>query len=406
MRVASWQSDPLHRHELRWWDGERWTGHVSDAGVNGDDPVQMDGTTPAPAVTSPVVALQPHRHWSHRTEMSTTRRRAMLAALAVLVVGVAGVIVYSSNRGDDAGVTVMRSRATDRTDVSPVTTLPPTVLATTETLTTAAPTSAATTTTTVVPETTTTAPPPTTPPSPVIAVATVDDLVAAVPQQADLPLGLALSGDPPDTAPLPSTGLGAGYCGGDSAVQRAWNAAATAIVYSADYLTSPEPGYLTIDFYAFATPEDASLFMSLTTSQETSCLGGFEYQLPEGDGPNAYSGFTGDYGQDAVWDMSETLYYAPTGVAGAEEAFQTARIYQATTRYRGTAYSSTETDVTQYERHGRIVMVFDLYGECCLTGYNDIDPSLDYEPITPELLFWADSLRPGIVERLQARGVL
>jgi hypothetical protein len=221
-----------------------------------------------------------------------------------------------------------------------------------------------------------------------------------------MPLGLALSGDPLDTAPLPSSGLGTGYCGGDSAVQRARNAAATAIVHSAEYLTSPESGYLTIDFYAFATPEDASQFMSLTTSQETSCLSGFEYQLPEGDGPNAYSGFAGDYGQDAVWDMIETLYYAPTGVAGAEEAFQTAGIYQATTRYRGTAYSSTETDVTQYERHGRIVMVFNLYGECCLTGYNDIDPSLDYEPTTPELLIWADGLRPGIVERLQARGVL
>ena len=28
-----WQSDPSGRHELRYWDGTRWTEHVSDAGV-------------------------------------------------------------------------------------------------------------------------------------------------------------------------------------------------------------------------------------------------------------------------------------------------------------------------------------------------------------------------------------
>jgi hypothetical protein len=87
----------------------------------------MAGTIPAPAVTSPaatapVVALQPHRHWPPRTALSTTLRRAVLAAVAVLVVGVAGVIVYSSNRGDDSTVTVIRSGAADSTDVSPVTT--------------------------------------------------------------------------------------------------------------------------------------------------------------------------------------------------------------------------------------------------------------------------------------------
>lgn len=32
---ASWAPDPYGRHELRYWDGSRWTEHVSDAGVSG-----------------------------------------------------------------------------------------------------------------------------------------------------------------------------------------------------------------------------------------------------------------------------------------------------------------------------------------------------------------------------------
>jgi hypothetical protein len=347
MRLASWQSDPLHRHEPR---------------------------------------------------------RMARAAVLVLVVGVAGVIALNSSGGGDSGVVAVRSESADNAE-SARTTLP----ATTPTTTTSAPSA---TTTTVVPETsttvattTTTPPPQTTSPPPAIAVATIDDLVAALPGQADMPLGLAPSGQPPDTAPIPASGLGAGYCGGDSAVQRAWNAAVMAIV-TAEYLTSPAPGYLSVDLYAFATPENASLFMSLTASQETSCLGGFQYQLPEGDGPNDYDGFAGDFGLDAVWDMIDTLYYSPTTVFGAEEAFQMAAFYQSTTRYRGTTYATTSTEVTQYERHGRIVMVFNLFGECCQSGFEDIDPSLDYQPTTPELLSWVDSVRPGMIQRLQSLGVL
>ncbi len=36
---ASWMADPRGRYELRWWDGSRWTEHVFDRGVAGQDPV-------------------------------------------------------------------------------------------------------------------------------------------------------------------------------------------------------------------------------------------------------------------------------------------------------------------------------------------------------------------------------
>lgn len=36
---AQWASDPYGRHQLRYWDGQRWTEHVSDSGTGGSDPV-------------------------------------------------------------------------------------------------------------------------------------------------------------------------------------------------------------------------------------------------------------------------------------------------------------------------------------------------------------------------------
>ena len=36
---AQWAPDPTRRHELRLWDGRAWTGHVSDRGASGWDPL-------------------------------------------------------------------------------------------------------------------------------------------------------------------------------------------------------------------------------------------------------------------------------------------------------------------------------------------------------------------------------
>jgi hypothetical protein len=35
---AQWYTDPSERHEFRYWDGSRWTEHVSDRGVSSTDP--------------------------------------------------------------------------------------------------------------------------------------------------------------------------------------------------------------------------------------------------------------------------------------------------------------------------------------------------------------------------------
>jgi Protein of unknown function (DUF2510) len=36
---ARWAPDPTRRHEFRLWDGQRWTGDVSDGGIAGSDPL-------------------------------------------------------------------------------------------------------------------------------------------------------------------------------------------------------------------------------------------------------------------------------------------------------------------------------------------------------------------------------
>jgi hypothetical protein len=55
---AAWQPDPTGKHDHRWWDGERWTEHVADAGQASVDPLETplpppSGEAPAgPADTS------------------------------------------------------------------------------------------------------------------------------------------------------------------------------------------------------------------------------------------------------------------------------------------------------------------------------------------------------------------
>ncbi len=36
---ARWAQDPTRRHELRLWNGQRWTADVSDGGIAGVDPL-------------------------------------------------------------------------------------------------------------------------------------------------------------------------------------------------------------------------------------------------------------------------------------------------------------------------------------------------------------------------------
>lgn len=47
MTAAGWHPDPSGRHQFRWWDGNRWTDQVADAGVVATDPLEPAAATPA-----------------------------------------------------------------------------------------------------------------------------------------------------------------------------------------------------------------------------------------------------------------------------------------------------------------------------------------------------------------------
>jgi hypothetical protein len=51
---AAWHPDPSGKHDHRWWDGERWTEHVADAGQASVDP--LDAAPPAPGGGAPAPA--------------------------------------------------------------------------------------------------------------------------------------------------------------------------------------------------------------------------------------------------------------------------------------------------------------------------------------------------------------
>ncbi len=55
--LAGWHKDPSGRHELRFWDGDRWTEHVVDEGFPGLDHPTRSGRPPAGVTPTPAPAL-------------------------------------------------------------------------------------------------------------------------------------------------------------------------------------------------------------------------------------------------------------------------------------------------------------------------------------------------------------
>ncbi|HEY8546157.1 MAG TPA: DUF2510 domain-containing protein [Acidimicrobiales bacterium] len=102
--APGWYPDPTGRHERRYWSGIRWSRHVDDGGVRGEDPI--DGTGPVPSVpldeawsggtpsrsTARVPAVPPSR----------SRRPVHVAVAAFAVVGLFGAGYLLLGGGGDA----------------------------------------------------------------------------------------------------------------------------------------------------------------------------------------------------------------------------------------------------------------------------------------------------------------
>lgn len=151
----AWYPDPTGVHEHRWWDGQRWTDHVSDAGRAGRDPLPdagggppgptgADGPPPAPgsverdpfggwplpvalaalvASSSPVVGLAVgglalamavtarRRRAASGLAARGTHTAALVVAALALVVGLASTAMAWLVASDETGFLAREQRA-------------------------------------------------------------------------------------------------------------------------------------------------------------------------------------------------------------------------------------------------------------------------------------------------------
>src|SRR3954469_9404160 len=109
---AGWYADPTGRSEHRYWDGSRWTEHVSNRGLAGIDPIDAYGTPIDPTV-SPLrpapIATQPTG--DVRTGLRAVPWWAWGVGVAVLLFVVAAVALL---RPTDDGSEVTTSTAVTR----------------------------------------------------------------------------------------------------------------------------------------------------------------------------------------------------------------------------------------------------------------------------------------------------
>jgi len=56
MTAAAWLPDPTSKHELRYWNGDAWTEHVADDGVQATDPTPDGAAAPATPAAAPTTA--------------------------------------------------------------------------------------------------------------------------------------------------------------------------------------------------------------------------------------------------------------------------------------------------------------------------------------------------------------
>jgi hypothetical protein len=89
---AAWQPDPTGRYEYRYWDGTRWTDHVSRGGTRATDAVGSAGTGPPRFAASPAAPAD-----GTSAGAFTGGALAGLIVAAVFTFGLVGIIVGGIN---------------------------------------------------------------------------------------------------------------------------------------------------------------------------------------------------------------------------------------------------------------------------------------------------------------------
>ena len=257
---------------------------------------------------------------------------------------------------------------------------------------TAAGTPAESTTTTAAPTTTTAAP-----------VATEAGLFAAIPSATELPPGWSDQGLEISNELFPNSGNGFGYCGGDNTDSRAETAGVLAHALKGSLVTDKSM-YGSVSLYAFGTEDDAQAFMDATEEAVSSC-GYVEYEAPEfvedrdeETTDYRFDGFSGDFEPDEMWEIRETTSLGSAAAEDADSAFFIARETNFLAWQSGEGYGITRAYISQWERHGTVVVRFGIFSRCCTYGFSNSETDEENPLVTyADVQVAADHIRDGLL---------
>lgn len=399
MDIGAWQPDPTRRHELRWWTGTQWSDQVADHGVTALDPLHA---LAAPAPSAPPPSTPPPQPPPQQAAppsatvaplgaqpaptppRSRSARTLTAVASAVGLVGIVAAATYFVTRDDET--TTVGGATTLATSIAPASTLAPTVP-------TIAPTSTAPTTTIAV--TTSTVPATTTP-----AAATNETILAALPGVGDVPTDWSRYSEPYTDLP-PASGPGYGFCGGDDAVARAMAHGGTLFIDGPTW-DLPTGGWFGVTVYAFGSAEEASAYLAATDQAANGCMTDpVQYDTTEGD----LDFFDETVPDDASWHVAEGSLAFAEPTSEADELLRSVQESYASITLDGSDYSVTMTYISRWERHGRVVLQFWLYGNWNYQGWDEASPWA-YQPDDAAVDAATAAIRPVIVDRLRAAGAL
>jgi hypothetical protein len=323
------------------------------------------------------------------------RRRTgiiVAAVLAVAALAIGGVLLLQDD-GD--------GRATLSGDTSPTTPAPVTSIAATTSVpatTTPATTVVTSTVATTLPTTTTAAPPTTVVTAP--AGATVDVLLAAMPGEDDVPANWIRYSEP-NTDLQPQSGPGYGFCGGPDVVTRAQSAGSSAIIEGPSW-DLENGGWFGVDAYAFPSEAAATTFMSATEQLANSCMTGpVQYDRTEAD----MDLFDETVDDSFVWHVAEGSGGFPEATTDADQLLRTVADEYVSGTLDGVDHSTTLSYLSRYERHGRVVLVFWLWGNWGESGWSEPNP-FAFQPTDEAVDAATATVRVQIVQRLTASGAL
>jgi len=445
MNEAAWHPDPTARHELRWWDGTAWTDHVSDQGVAGVDPL-VPPAEPTPAAATPqwgapaapiaptpsgpppiieqvpgpdamgyipqagpdttsyipqtgpdatgyipqnepTAAFPPVMPTYSATMIGDVpqpakKNRLPLIIGAVVALAGLGVGAFFLLKGDDT------KKVTLGGDTSVVV---PTIDVTVPQIDITTPSVTDVVDTTIAPDTTE-ATETTEPQSSGVS----DDLLAALDTSADAPSEWTpATGDVPLATPSDT----AGFCNGPNDVTRAQSFGSTGEAWGPSYGT-PVGGRITVDAYAFPTEQAAKDFLQATGGQVNACPGPVSYQADE----SVIDALPDPLGDTATWDLTEHAIAAFVDSTDSDELLTISSDDNASVNVDGADYTFVFTFQHMYERHGNVVLALTLNGLHDFTG--QANPAWAYNPQQPDLAAAAAALRPSILNRLQAAGLV